>query len=158
MKNRKFNIIDILVVLIIIVFGIGIGIRFINGKTIKNQKEITYVVEVENVKDFTLKALEKSDLLTDEKTGTVLGTILSVEENIYKKEEQTSSGELVSAEVPERYGCTVTIKATAKENEGKFMLDEKTEVVPGKEILVITKYVKTTGKVISVKTAEAENE
>lgn len=158
MKSRKFNIIDILVVLIIIVFGIGIGIRVINGKTIKEQKEITYIVEVENVKDFTVNALKKSDLLTDEKTGTVLGEILSVEEDIYKKEEQTSTGELISVEIPERYRCILTIKSTAKESEGKFMLDEKTEVVPGKEISVITKYVKTTGNVISVRTAEAENE
>lgn len=155
MNKKKFNIIDVLVLLIVIVFAAGIGIRLGNGKAIKNETEITYTVEVKNVKEFTADALKKSNVLTDDKTGTVLGEIVSVEVEPYMEEKETNTGELVMVEVPERYRCTVILKSSAKEQEGKLMLDEKTEVSPGKIFDVITKYVKTTGTVISV---DAENE
>lgn len=156
-KTKKFNIIDICIVLIIIVFAVGIGIRLSNGKAIKNETEITYTVEVKNVREFTKNALQKSNVLTDDKTGAVLGEIISVDVKPYMEEVEADNGELVLTEVPERYQCTVVLKSAAKEQEGKFMLDEKTEVAPGKTFDVITKYVKTTGTVVSVNVTDAES-
>lgn len=157
-KTKRFNIIDIAVVLIIIVFAVGIGIRLINGKSIKNTVDITYTVKVGNIRSFTKDALLKSNVLTDDKTGAVLGEIVSVTPTAYETEVHTDGGELVLAEMPERFECIVVIKAAAKEQDGKYMLDEKTEIAPGKDFPVITKYVKTTGTVISVNKADAETE
>ena len=159
-KNKKFNIIDVLIILIIIVFVIGLGIRIFGStsKGIKSEKDITYTVEVKNVREFTVDALKKSSVLTDEKGEKVIGEILSVDAAPYKTEAHISDGSAAVLEMPERYTCSVVIKSPAKYVNDIYNLVEGVDVAIGDSFTIINKYVKTNGTVLelSEKTAEKE--
>ena len=158
-KVKKFNIIDVLILCIVIVFAIGLGIR-IFGKTsggVKNTTDIIYTVEIKNVRQFTIDALEKSSVLTDKEGGKVIGEILSVSEVPYKTEAHISDGTSQVVQMPERYTCSVKIKSPAKYMNDKYNLAEDVDVSLGGTFTITTKYAKTTGNIVELSKGSVEN-
>ncbi|MCD8180769.1 MAG: DUF4330 domain-containing protein [Firmicutes bacterium] len=153
----KVSIIDILVILLIVVVIAGIAVRYgssITTSAVKSEAEFEYVLKVENVRSYTVSALEKMGKITDKKSETELGEIIDVEVEDATQLSTTVEGELIDAALPGRYTCYVTVRATGKESSDNYILDDSTELSVGRNIDLYSKYVKTSGDIISVKVVE----
>ncbi len=149
----KISIIDILVVVLLIVVIIGIAARYGSKITdsVMGDKQFEYVLRVENVREYTVNALEKKGRITDKKSEKNLGEITDVRVENATQQSTTASGELKISELPDRYTCFVTIVGEGKESDDNYILNDTTELSVGRNIDLYSKYVKTSGDIESVK-------
>ena len=152
----KFSIIDAGVILIVLIVIAGIFMRFGSGITtaVKSDKEFEYKVEISGVRQYTIDALNKKGKITDKKSTMDLGEITDVQIVPTQFQSVTASGEVIVTDLPERYTCLVTIRARGKESDDSYILNDSNELSVGRNVDVYSKYVKTTGDIISVKVAE----
>lgn len=148
----KLSIIDLGVILLIIAAVIGLCIRFMSGTTtaVTSDETFRYVVKVNSVREFTVKALQKGGITTDKHSEMDLGEITNVEVGDAKMQSTTADGRIEWSNLPDRYTCMVTIVADGRESEDGYILDDTTELSVGRSVDIITKYVKTSGEIISV--------
>jgi len=152
----KISIIDLFVVLLVVAVLVGIGIRYGAKATtaVQSSEKFECVIEVANVREFTVKALEKGGIITDKKSEIELGEIVSVETEPTLFQSTTADGRIVDAELPERYTCRVTIIANGKVSDDAYIMDDSNELSVGRNIDIYSKYVKTSGDIKSVKMLE----
>ncbi len=152
----KFSIIDAGVILIILIVAAGIFVRFSSGMTtaVKSDKEFEYKVEVTGVRQYTIDALNKKGKITDKKSEMNLGEITNVEVTPAKTQSVTASGEIITTDLPDRYSCIVTIRARGKESDDSYIMNDSTELSVGGGTNIFSKYVRTSGEIISVKVAD----
>jgi len=149
-NKKKINIVDICVIILVLLFAVGIGIRSAGiAKQNVVDKKVRFVIEVENVREFTAEALKKSKNISDG-VDHIYGNIVDVSVEEAKTEAITSSGELVKTVYPERYNCYVTIEADVLKKGSIYYLDDETRAGVGEWMEVITKYVKTSGNIVAV--------
>lgn len=148
----KFNIIDLLAIILVIAVAVGIVLRFKSTITtaVKSDEEFVYTVKVTGVKNYTVDALEKKGKITDKKSEIDLGEITKVVSEPCKTEAETADGKIVEAEQPDRYNVTVTIKTRGKEAENSYITADSNELSVGRMTDIYTKYVHTSGKIMSV--------
>lgn len=148
----KISIIDILVVLLVILVIAGIAARYGSKVTtaVKSDKGFEYVLRVENVREYTVDALKRMGKVTDKKSEKDLGEIVDVKVENATQQSVTASGEVKNPETPGRYTCYVTIHATGKESDDNYILDDSTELSVGRNIDLYSKYVKSSGDIVSV--------
>ena len=141
----KVSIIDILVVVLVVAVIVGIVARYGSSVTgaVKSNKQFEYVLK-----------LEKKGKVTDKKSEKDLGEIVDVQVENATLQSTTASGELKNPELPGRYTCYVTIRATGKESDDNYILEDSTELSVGRNVDLYSKYVKTSGDIKSVKVVE----
>ena len=152
----KVSIIDILVVVLVVAVIVGIVARYGSSVTgaVKSNKQFEYVLKVESVRQYTVDALEKKGKVTDKKSEKDLGEIVDVQVENATLQSTTASGEHKNPELPGRYTCYVTIRATGKESDDNYILEDSTELSVGRNVDLYSKYVKTSGDIKSVKVVE----
>ena len=152
----KVSIIDILVIILVVVVIAGIAARYGSRVTtaVKSDKQFEYVLRVENVREYTVNALQKMGKTTDKKSEKDLGEIVDVKVENATQQSITASGEVKTPEIPGRDTCYVTIVATGKESDDNYILEDSTELSVGRNIDLYSKYVKTSGDITSVKVVE----
>lgn len=151
----KINIIDLLAILVVIVAVIGISIRFtsIASENVKRKTDFSYVVEIEDVRVYTVNALQKMGIATD-KQGNVIGEITGVQYSEMEKQTITENGKSKRVIVPEKYTARVTLEATGKEADSGYFVGENTELSAGSSITMYTKHANCSGKIIKVEKKE----
>ena len=151
----KISIIDIAVILLVLIAALGIGIRFMSGATTAVTSNVTlkYTVKVLGVREFTVNALKKDSVMLS-KDDEIIAEIKDMEVADTKIQSTTANGEIKWATLPDKYTCTLTVEAQGRESEDGYMLDDTTEVSVGRTVDVNTKYVKTTGEIMSVEVVE----
>lgn len=149
----KINIIDLLLLVVLIVLAIGIFVRVsgTKAKTIKNANGFSYVVKVDDIRECTLKALEKKGDVYSEKENVKIGEITEVTSAPYKKAGVKSNGIRVFAEKPDKFTAYVTVKAEGKCVNGTYYDAAENELGAGREYKVSTKYATTSGEILSIK-------
>ena len=148
----KINIIDLLVLAAVLVLAVGIGARFVTSAS-ENAKEKTsfeYVVKIEEVRKYTVDALLKKGIVSNPKTDEFIGEITDVTFEPSTKQHITAEGKAVNAEIPERYNCYVTVSAEGKESDMSYFVGSDIELSVGTTMTMATKYVNSSGKVISI--------
>lgn len=152
----KINIIDLLIILILVVLAAGISIRVFGSKSqsIKNTSTFEYVIKIDDIRDCTLKALEKKGDVFNEKDGLKIGEITEVTSQPCKKEGIKSNGTRVFAERPDRFTAYVTVKVEGKCVDGCYYDAAENELGAGRGHRVSTKYASTSGEVLSVKMSD----
>lgn len=148
----KVSIVDLFVILLVIVVVLGIFMRFGSKITtaVKSSERFEFVVKVDNVRQYTIDALQKKGKITDKKSNLDLGEIKDVKVIPTEFQSTTASGEIVVTDLPDRYTCLVTIEAKGKESEDGYIMDDTTELSVGRNIDLYSKYVKTSGDIMSV--------
>lgn len=152
----KFNIIDILVILLIFAMVIGIAVRFRSSVTtaVKSDVELEYVVKIESIRECSINALKKMGKVTNKKSEMDLGEVVNVEYEPTKCQSTTADGRIVFAEQPERYTAYVTVRTKGKESDNSYILEDSNELSVGGVAQIFTKYIDTTGNVLSIKKIE----
>lgn len=152
----KFNVIDLLVIILVIAVIGGIFWRFGSSITtaVRSEEEFVYKIQVEGVKSYTVDALKKGGKVTDKNSNIDLGEILDVTVEPAKKQEECADGRIVNALQPERYTATVTVKTHGKESDNSYITADSNELSVGRKSDFYTKYVHTTGNIMSVEKVE----
>ena len=148
----KFNIIDILAVILIIAVIIGVAVRFKSSVTtaVKSDEIFVYTVKVEGVRDYTIEALKKGGKITDKKSEMDLGEIKNVEAEPTKTQQERADGKIVYADMPDRFTAIVTIQTRGKEADNSYITADSNELSVGRTTDIYSKYIHTTGKIMSV--------
>ena len=148
----KINIIDLLAILLAVAVIAGIALRFKSPVTtaVKSDEEFVYTVRVEGVRDYTIEALKKAGKVTDKKSELDLGEITDVSVEASKIQSERADGKIVLAPQPDRFTATVTIKTRGKESDNSYITADSNELSVGRTTDIYTKYVHTTGKIMSV--------
>lgn len=158
MKKRKINTIDL--VAIIAIFAI-IGVVILkfaltdkkSGLGVKQAyKELDYVATVSNVRNATVNAFHVGDNVYDEKKGTYMGKIKDIRIEPYKSNEIKSTGEYVQAEKIGYYIIFLTIESTVVDKDNGYFLSGTLDLKMNSEYDIVTKFVKTSAKVVDVLT------
>lgn len=149
----KLNIIDLLAILLAVAVIAGIAVRFKSPVTtaVKSDEEFVYTVKVEGVRDYTIEALKKAGKVTDKNSELDLGEITDVSVEPAKTQSERADGKIVMASQPDRYTAIVTVKTRGKESDNSYITADSNELSVGRTTDIYTKYVHTTGKIMSVK-------
>lgn len=149
----KFNIIDLLAILLVVAVVIGLAVRFSSSVTtaVKSDEEFVYTIKVEGVRKYTVDALEKGGKVTDKKSTMDLGEILSVETEPAEQQVERADGKITKTTLPDRYTAIVTVRTRGKESENSYITADSNELSVGRVTDLYTKYVHTSGKIMSVK-------
>lgn len=148
----KANIIDILAIVLVVVVIAGIASRFGSNITtaVQSDSEFTYTVRVEGVRDYTIKALQKGGKVTDKNSSMDLGEIVNVDVLPATTESQRADGTIMQSDMPDRYTAMVTIKTHGKESDNSYISADSNELSVGRTAEIFSKYVHTSGKIMSV--------
>jgi len=151
----KINIIDLAAILIVILAIVGITIRFtsIAAENVNQKAHFSYVVEIEDIRTYSVNALNKMGKATD-KQGNIIGEITNVESDKMKTQLVNDNGEPVKAFKPGRYVARVTLESEGKDTDNGYYVGENTELSVGSSITMYTKYSNCSGKIIKVEKIE----
>ncbi len=155
----KINIIDLAAILIVFLAILGITIRFtsIAAENVNQKANFTYVVEIEDIRNYSVNALEKKGIATD-KQGNIIGEIIDVEFEEMVNQLINENGESVKVLKPERYVAKVTLESEGKDTDSGYFVGENTELSVGSSINMFTKYSNCSGKIIKVEKIENQGE
>ena len=148
----KISIVDILTVIVIAAMAIGVYMRFFKTpETVKTDSvKITYTVRVEKIRDFTANGLMKKGKLYDSDTGEYLGEIKNVTLESAVIDAVTQSGDVRSVKYPERCDAVLTVEIDGSANSRGYYTEAKRALSVGGELDFETKYVDTSGTIVSV--------
>lgn len=154
MKNRKFNILDIAVIIIILllIFASYTKFRNYNAKSSEDSslEKIEYVIKVYGVREYTSNAFEIGDKIYDTQTNAEIGKIVNKEIMPTTSYEKIENGELVKVEVPERYDLTLTLETEGTITQNGYFANRSVELKVGSDKQIETRYVRTTGKIMNI--------
>ncbi|PHV71278.1 hypothetical protein CS063_06195 [Sporanaerobium hydrogeniformans] len=139
----KLNIIDLLALLVVIVLVGGGFYRFYGKMAAETSTPATieYVMEVNNIRQFTVDALQRKGDIFTQKTKLNGGTIINVESVPYVQAATMPNGTVVKAEVPDRYTAYVTVRTEGRSGERVYLDSSNTEIYVGGNLAWDTKWV-----------------
>lgn len=137
---KKFNIIDILIVVLAVIIVVG-GIFAVKQFTKETDTEKkTIVLEIKEQKDEFCKVIKSGDIVYDGTDNKELGKVKSFEiKPAVKDGKSLLDGTIKSTEIPERYDILLDIE-TAKD----------TDVQVGKQMWIETAVYKASGYILGV--------
>lgn len=152
-RNFKVNIIDILVLVLVIVAIIGAFVKFGGDTGVANTNDsvIEYKVQIKEVRQATVDALNKMGKVFDDKNKKEIGEIVNVEPSEAKRVEEKVDGTRVEATVPERFDCLVTIQTQGKVNDLGYYNSINTELRMGSENVIYSQNVKCSGDIYEIR-------
>lgn len=149
----KISIIDLLVLLAIIVGIAGFSVRFFSNaaENVNEKTKFEYVIEINDVRSYTVDALNKKGIVTEKKSGGIIGEITNIESKPYTSQLSMSNGRIVTVDVPEKFTVDVTVVGEGNETNGGYYIGENVELSVGSTINMASRYANSTGKVKSIK-------
>ncbi len=147
----KISIVDIAVVLLVITLVCGVYLRlsgsvgsFVTGETYE------CVVKVKNVRDFTVKALEKGGEVYDKTTKEYIGTIIAVTTEPAAEPLLMADGSHTMAPMENRYHAYVTIEFSGKESADGYYTSSNQQLSVGGTLLLNAKWAECEATVVDV--------
>lgn len=142
-QKTRFNLIDILIILIILTV-VGAAIYLIATGTIESRRSenanIEFTVRISSVDQKYLSFIKENDTVKDSETNAVIGTIKSIrtEKARHYGDVAIPSGDggytVAIAEYEDKYDVYVTISAYAKEDERGIYYVGNTRVLVGSPV------------------------
>ncbi len=125
----KFNIIDLLIVLLIFVGLLGVNYKFGLIKKFTSQqvsqKNAVVKLWIKDISHYTVTAINEGDILTELKSNTQFGKIIKKEVSPYMDKGTNSEGKWVLSEVPGRNEVFLTIETLNPPINGEIKLGSK---------------------------------
>ena len=115
-KGRIFgavSVVDIFAVLLLVIFAYTGAVRFLGWGTARYDTgdiEFSAVAEITDVRQATVDAINEGDVVRDHITGHIIGSIVDKQVRPYRTPVETADGDVIIAEVPERYTILVTVE------------------------------------------------
>ena len=147
----KISIIDVFAIIIVVVAVLGISIRYFSSpsKSARERVKLSYVVEIEGVRKYTVDAMCKKGIVVDAKQKCKIGEITDVTYEPQTIEQFDADGNILYPEVPNKYTIRITVLSEGKESENGYYVGNDTVLSVGSTISLATKYANSSGKVLS---------
>ncbi|SHH92096.1 protein of unknown function [Sporobacter termitidis DSM 10068] len=141
----KVSIIDFLVILIVVVVGVALYLRYDVLNPTDSAAEtgsITYTIKIYGVRDYTANALKAGDALFDKNNsgGYSIGTITDIAVSDAKKISETVDGKLVLGNYAAHYDVTVTVTAHGALSGGRYLVNKTYELNTNSNRTFLTKF------------------
>ncbi len=152
-KGKLFgliNAVDAVIALVVIVIIAGAVYKFgfmEKTSTVAPMNPITYTVEVKKVRGFIMDNVKEGDTLFDNASGSSIGKITKIDAVTAKEPMGLGNGEMIMAEIENRYDVTFTVEAEASTNGDVYFVNRSYELVIGSSKDFMTKYAQFEGKV-----------
>ncbi len=156
MAKRRPNVVDFIIIAVVILlialaaYKFGVVNKQEATSLAEEQRQITYTAFIDEVRMATVNALHEGDQVFDEKTGICIGTITGVSYEPRVKNVLDNSGNMITVEVPDYYGITLTIEGGVVEKEDGYFVDGIVELKANSEMDVYTKYAEPVIKVTQI--------
>ncbi len=136
----KFNILDLFIIAMIVVLGVGgfYKVKKVNPTNVIKPKPVELKIIVMEREKLGVDMIKEGDILKEYDTGIVLGEIKNIEVNPASTEVATIDGEIKIAEIPDRYDLLITVDAKAMITENAIMSGNK-ELRIGNKLVLRTK-------------------
>ncbi len=142
-KRGKFNLIDLLLIIIaVLVIAVIVYVFFPNSWlgniTADDTVEIQYSLEIQGVDEAFLEKINENDNVLNSVTKSNIGTVTAVDYSTQYTELKYNEqlGEGVLSVVPDKRNVIVTISAAANFTEGKGYTVNGTRIAVGEKIYV----------------------
>ena len=128
MKTKaKFNIIDVLLILIIAAAAVFGAVILRSGRLgaeeASAERSIRYTVLLSNVKSQFIRNIQPGDSVTDTVKLMPIGEVKDVRSDFATVQiEDYNAGRIVTATVPDTYDVYVTVEAMATVSDGAYMI------------------------------------
>lgn len=152
-KKFKLNIVDLFVVIVVILVLVGAYLKFskFNNKTNSSSSTtISYSININNVRNYSLEAYEIGDNVYDSLTGVNIGKITAVSEVDATNYEVGTNGESVKVVNPYRKDVVLTVETPGTIEENAYYANKSIELKVNSQKAIETKYAKTTGIISAI--------
>lgn len=140
----KVSIIDFVVVLVVLLIGAGLFVKYnVLDMTKKsgNTTAFTYTVTVYGVRDYTVNALKPGDVLYEKNSGgNPVGTITDVKVADAKKVSETIDGRLVLGNFIGCKDVSLTVTANGTIDNGRYLVNKTYEINANSSRIFNTKF------------------
>ncbi len=153
----KINIYDIIAVLLVLGLCLATYIKFgvlEHTKTDAQMSKIEYSIQFLGLRKYSVDTFKSGDTVYDSQTKTEIGTIKEVIAEPDKFIAETSKGEVIIANSPEKYDVTLIIDTEGLDNEKGYFANKSVELKVGSEKYIETLYIKSSGTIKSIKVIE----
>jgi hypothetical protein len=155
MKKHRFNWIDGLVLVVVVLLIAGTCYKFLGRDPTaqrQDQVDFTFDLRIEGVRQFTVDAIQVGDTIYDSSAKIALGTITNVaaipaETTIYYPD-----GTLVKGTLEDRYDVVVTVESQGVRNDGVLQVST-CDIQMNRSATYYTKYSVWNAQLVALETA-----
>lgn len=156
MKKHKFNVVDIVVIIVLLGLIAGAIFKF----TVVNKQSQTatqsmenrdYVVLVKGVRQPTIDGIHQDDKFFDSKTGIFMGKVKEINAEPYLTMMLTDDNEYKRVEKIGYFNLYLTLEAPILEREKGYFVEGKVELKRNSSLNIYSKFVKTGFRVLDIK-------
>lgn len=135
--KARFNFVDVIIIaLVLALVAAGVYKLLIVNKSIALQNSnVEFKVYVEKVRMGTVEGIQEGQAVRDVQSNTPLGTVTGKEVRPYQEAVPTLDGNVVLADVPEKYDVIIIMESPAVVTDNSIMIGNK-EIKIGAEISV----------------------
>ena len=144
MKNRKFNLLDIFIILVILVCVVGAGFRFLgsSSKLRSKNSSFDYVIKVGSLRqcsvDAIKKAAEENAQITDDVRKNAVGNVYAYEVVPARDYVTKDNGERVLSDVPERFDVYIYVRSVGEVTDQSYITKSGNEILIDRETYYTT--------------------
>jgi len=153
MKKGKFNWVDGLVILLVVLLIAGAVYKF-RGNSVTNSavpmEQVSYTVGISGVRSGMVDAIREGDTVFDGDSGNAVGTITKVEVSECRTTMAKDDGTVVWVPKEDRYDVVITVEAWATVNGDTCMVNRIYQLNVGSNRSLYTKYASWTGRITGI--------
>lgn len=150
-KKHRFNIIDFVLIVAVLACVIGIAIRYNLSISLLHGNDTAYLtVKIDALRTEYMDSLQTGDAFYYQSTGNPLGTLVSIETSPAKIRFVNSDGTITVSHYEDRVDVVCKIEASGYHTENGFMIDGRTYIGSGSDILVRSRNLETQMLVLQV--------
>ena len=161
-KIGKFNILDIAIVLIVIIF---IGVFAIShmqsnedGTVVTGNSNVatkfTYTISISNLAETSPKMIEIGDEIYDKVSNTCIGKIVEIETTEALGLIEKENGEILEKSMPGRVDVNLKIETDGTIKNGEYLANGLIRIMVGNFREIKTKYLMCSGTISSIDRVE----
>lgn len=156
-KGKLFGFIsaiDLLVVLVALVLGAAVYVRFFSGgtaaTTAAKNDPFTYQINVQEVRYSTYESFKIGDNVYDSENGTWIGKISDISCEPAMGEFPLADGTFVYSPIENRYDVMLTLNSEGMVSNGRYYASRIYEITTNSKVELFTKYCTTSGYVWNI--------
>ena len=160
-KKSKFNAIDALIILVLVVCLCSVLFRVfnLNEQTVDaNLKEYKVQVKIDSISTAAIPYLQKGDIIRLKSSNEVIGTFDGIKQVVAAVGAYNDDGEKVLYPTKDEstiyddsrclVSCLITVKAVKTENG--LLLNGDTYITSNSELVIITENIETVVRIVSI--------
>lgn len=157
MKKRKYNWVDGLIVVVVLLLIVGTCVKFM-GRDVRSTKTpataFSYELSVRGVRQITVDALQEGDIIYDNAGKGTVGVISAMEAVPAVENAGYPDGTIREMQLEDRFDVTLTIEAEGTVADGAYRIGTYDIKVNHSDIY-FTKYAIFTARVVKIPGAAA---